>query len=134
MFPSARRFRAPIWCPSGDGDTREAESTVAESLVALRWVGTHQVRRAKGKLDRRRVRGVLNPCARESKARTGRFLREKLISDHGLSFLPTRADKEQGAGKVRGPFLGMHRAARRLHQLKASTTMDLGISIFPIYV
>ena len=27
---------------------------------------------------------MLNPCARESKARTGRFLREKLISDHGL--------------------------------------------------
>ena len=35
-------------------------------------------------LDRRRARGVLNPCARESKARTGRFLRKKLISDHGL--------------------------------------------------
>ena len=27
---------------------------------------------------------MLNPCARESKVRTGRFLREKLISDHGL--------------------------------------------------
>ena len=27
---------------------------------------------------------MLNPCARESKARTGIFLREKLISDHGL--------------------------------------------------
>ena len=27
---------------------------------------------------------MLNPCARESKARTGRFLREKLMSDHGL--------------------------------------------------
>ena len=25
----------------------------------------------------------LNPCARESKALTGRFLREKLMSDHG---------------------------------------------------
>ena len=33
-----------------------------------------------GKLDRLRTRGVLSPCARESKARTGRFLREKLIS------------------------------------------------------
>ena len=27
---------------------------------------------------------MLNPCARESKARTGRFLREKLISYYGL--------------------------------------------------
>ena len=27
---------------------------------------------------------MLNLCARESKARTGRFLGEKLISDHGM--------------------------------------------------
>ena len=27
---------------------------------------------------------MLNPCTRESKALAGRFLREKLISDHGL--------------------------------------------------
>ena len=45
-------------------------------------------------------------------------------------------------GKIRGNFSRMHRAldgwmlaiARRLHQLKASTTMDLGISIFLIFV
>ena len=37
-----------------------------------------------GQLDRRRARGGLNPCARVSKARTGRFLRDKLIPDHGL--------------------------------------------------
>ena len=37
-----------------------------------------------GQLDRRRARGVLNPCARESNARTGMILREKLISDHDL--------------------------------------------------
>ena len=37
-----------------------------------------------GQLDRRWAREMLNPCARESKARTGRFLREKLISDDGL--------------------------------------------------
>ena len=29
---------------------------------------------------------MLNSCARESKVRTGRFLREKLISDHGLVY------------------------------------------------
>ena len=27
---------------------------------------------------------MLNPCARETKARIGRFLREKLIPDHGI--------------------------------------------------
>ena len=37
-----------------------------------------------GQLDRRRARGGLNSCAREYKARTGRFLRENLISDYGL--------------------------------------------------
>ena len=39
-----------------------------------------------GQVDRRRAKGVLNPCARESKARTGRVLREKLISEHGLFY------------------------------------------------
>ena len=45
----------------------------------------------------------MDPCARESKARTGRFLRGKLISDHGLfSFY----ESQQGArtGKIRGAF------------------------------
>ena len=33
-----------------------------------------------GQLDRRRAKGVLDPCARESEARAGNILREKLIS------------------------------------------------------
>ena len=48
---------------------------------------------------------------------------------------------ERRTGKIRGDFSRMHRAldgwmlARApLHQLKASTTMDLGISIFRIIV
>ena len=49
---------------------------------------------------------------------------------------------ERRTGKIRGTFLRMHRAldgwmlaiARRLHQLKASTTMNLGISFFLIFV
>ena len=45
VFPGAHLFRVPIWCPSGGGGTREAESTVAESLVVLYRVGTHQIRR-----------------------------------------------------------------------------------------
>ena len=53
---------------------------------------------------------MLNPCARESKAETGRFLREKLISDHTVCFLPTRADKEWRNGKIRGASSGVHRA------------------------
>ena len=107
VFPDARLFRVPIRFPSGSGGTREAGSTVAESLEALYWVGTHQIRR--GQLDRRRPRGMLNPCARELKPRTRRFLREKLISDHGL-LLPTRVNKERRTGNIRRAFSGMHRA------------------------
>ena len=50
---------------------------------SIEWVRT-RIGEGGGQLDRQRVRGVLNPCARESKTRTGRFLRENLISDHGL--------------------------------------------------
>ena len=67
---------------------------------------------------------MLNPCARELKARTGRSLREKLISDHGTSSF---YEGRQGAANGQDSW-------RRLHQLKASTTMDPDISIFPIYV
>ena len=59
--------------------------------------------RAEGSSIVNEPRGVLNPCARESKAQTGRFLREKLISDHGL-FSSTRANKERRTGKIRRAF------------------------------
>ena len=91
------------------GGTRETGSTVAESLVVLYRKGTYQVRRRRRQLDRRRARGGLNPCARESKARTERFLREKLMSDHGhFSFY--EGHKERRTGKIRGAFSKMHRA------------------------
>ena len=49
---------------------------------------------------------------------------------------------ERRTGKIRGAFSRMHKAldvagcwlVRRLYQLKASTTMDRGISIFLILV
>ena len=48
------------------GGTREAGSTVAESLVVLYQVGMHRrFDECGGKLDRRRARGP-NPCAREN--------------------------------------------------------------------
>ena len=91
------------------GGTREAGSTVAESLAVLyQWVRT-RFGEGGGQLDRRRARGGLNPCARESKARTGRFLREKLISDHG-HFSSYEGHMERRTGKIRGAFSRMHRA------------------------
>ena len=62
------------------------------------------------------------------------------MSDHDhFSFY--EGHKERRTGKIRGAFSRMHRAldagcwlARRLHQLKASTTIDLVISIFLNFV
>ena len=45
VFPCVRLFRAPIWCLCEGGGTREAGSTVVESLVVLYRVGIHQIRR-----------------------------------------------------------------------------------------
>ena len=99
---------------------------------ALSWVRT-RFGEDGGQDDRRQAKGVLNPCARESKARTGRFLREKLMSDHGLF---SSYEGQQGAANGQyswDVFQGCW-LARRLHQLKASTTMDLSISFFLISV
>ena len=91
-----RLFRAPTSCPSGGGGTREAGGTVvAESLIGSRSTRKRTVTRSIGRvtarfgegggqLDRRQARVVLNLCAREPTARTGRFLRGKLGSNHGL--------------------------------------------------
>ena len=50
------------------------------------------------------------------------------MSDHG-HFSSYEGRKERRTGKIRGALDGWM-LARRLHQLKASTTKDLGISIF----
>ena len=62
------------------------------------------------------------------------------MSDHD-HFLPTRATRSGERARFVGLFQGCTGLwtagcwlARRLHQLKASTTMDLGISFFLISV
>ena len=97
------------------GDTREARSTFAESLVALYLVVRTKFGEGGGQFDRRGDRGVLNSCARESKARTGRFLREKLISDHGLfSSCEGRQNAENGKCFLApaSPAQGLHHGPR----------------------
>ena len=60
---------------------------------------------------------MLNPCARESKARTGRFLREKLISDHGLfSFY----EGQQGAANMQDSW-GFFKDAQGFGRLDAGS-------------
>ena len=143
-----RLFRAPIWSPSGGGGTREAGGTVAESLVETNSIRNRTMAHAIGRvstrfsengrpLDRQRVRGVLNPRARESKARAGRFRRGKLISNHGLF---SYYEGQQGAANGQdlcGVFSGMHRAVDGWMLARAPASpaqglhraMDLGISI-----
>ena len=66
-------FRAPVWCTSGGDGTREAGGTAVESLV--------------GRRTRTSVPWL-------SKVRIWRFLRGKLISDHGLF---SSSESQQGA-------------------------------------
>ena len=110
VFSGVRPFRAPIWCPSrGWRHARGREHRRREPGSALiGWVRT-RFGEGGGQLNRRRARGGLNPCARESKARTGRFLRGKLMSDHG-SFSSYEGHKKRRMGKIRGAFSRMHRA------------------------
>ena len=52
---------------------------------------------------------MLNSCARKTKARTVKFLTEKLTSDHDL-FCFYEGHKERRTGRIRGAFARMHRA------------------------
>ena len=99
----------------------------------------HQIRRGRGAArlsPSQRSAELL--CAR-IKGADRRFLREKLVSDHGLfsSYVGQQgAANGQDSGGVfqgcAGLWTAGHWLARRLYQLKAFTIMDLGISILLI--
>ena len=94
VFPGAGLFRAPILCPSGGGGTREAMSTVAESLVALYRVGTHQIRRWRRATQSSTSQASTESlCARIKGA--NRELSEGKAALTTVCFLPMRADKER---------------------------------------
>ena len=104
------------------GGTREAGSTVAESLVVLYRVGTHQIRRRRRAARSLTSQGRAEPlCARIESARTGRFLREKLISDHG-HFSSYEGHLERRTGKFRGAFSRMQGFGRLDAGTRASFT------------
>ena len=82
----------------------------------------------------------MNLYAQESKARTGRFLREKLNSDHGL-FFSYESQQKRRIGKILGALFGDAPGFGRLdagsrasciHRFKAPNATDLGITIFLI--
>ena len=71
-----------LWHARGRGHCRRWKPGRAKQRH-IAWVRT-TFDRGGGQVDRRRARGKLDPYAQESKAKSGRFLRQKLISDHGL--------------------------------------------------
>ena len=95
--------------PFGRMAARERQGALSRRAweFSIGWVRT-RFGEGGGQLDRRRARGGLDPCARESKARTGRFLMEKLMSDHGL-FSSYEGHKERRMDKIRGALSRMHR-------------------------
>ena len=123
------------------GGTREAGSIVAESLVALYRVGTHQIRRRRRAARSSTSQGSAEPlCARIKGA--NREISEGKADVRPRSVFILRGPTRSGE---RATFVGLFQEctrlrtagcwlARRLHQLKASTTRDLGISIFLISV
>ena len=121
------------------GGTREAGSIVAESLVALYRVDTYQIRRRWRVARSSTSQGIAEPlCARIEG--TNREVSEGKadVSPRSFFFLPgsTRSGERARFVGLFQRFTGLWTAgcwlARRLHQLKASTTMDLGIN-FPYF-
>ena len=91
------------------GGTRETGSIVAESLVVLYRVGTHQIRRRRRAARSSTSQGRAEPLCARITGLNRRFLREKLISDHG-HFSSYEGHKERRTGNIRGAFSRMHRA------------------------
>ena len=122
------------------GAMREAGSTVAESLIVLYRVGTHQIRRRRRAARSSTSQGRAEPLCARITGLNREVSEGKADADH-VHFSSYEGHKERRTGKIRGAFKGYTGLwtvgcwlARRLHQLKASTTVDLGISIFPISV
>ena len=114
VFSGVRLFRAPIWWPSGGWrHARGREHCRGEPGGSLSGGYAPDSAKAEGSSIVDEPGEGWTPCARESKARTGRFLREKLISDRG-HFSSYEGHMERRTGKIRGAFSRTHRALWRL--------------------
>ena len=140
VFQGVRPVRAPICCPREGGGRREARSTVAESLVVLYRVGTHQIWQRRRAARSSTSQGRAKPLCARIKGANREVSEGKLMSDHG-QFSSYEDHKERRTGKIRGAFQGCTGLwtvgcwlACRLRQLVASTPIDLGISFFLIFV
>ena len=91
------------------GGTREAGSTVAESLVVLYRVGTHQIRRRRRAARSPSSQGRAEPlCARITGLNREVSEGKKLMFDHG-HFSSYEGHKERRTGKIHGAFSRMQK-------------------------
>ena len=91
------------------GGTREAGSTVAESLVVLYRVGTHQIRRRRRAARSSTSQERAEPLCARITGLNGKFLREKVMPDH-CHFSSFEGHKERRTAKIREAFSRMYRA------------------------
>ena len=85
VFPGVRLFRELQCGALREVAARKRQGTlsVTESLVVLYRVGTHEIRRRRRAARSSTSQGRAEPlCARIKGANRGRFLEEKLMSDH----------------------------------------------------
>ena len=108
------------------GGTREAGSTVAESLVVPYQVGTHQIRRRRRAGRSLTSQGRAEPLCGRIESANREVSEGKLISDHG-HFSSYEGHMERRTGKIRGAASRMHRALDcwMLARALASPAQDL---------
>ena len=108
-------FRAPLWCPSGGGGTREAGGDIVGSLrgrsSALQyWVSTPQIRRGRRAAQSSTSQGSAEPlCARIKGVNREVSEGKTHLWPRAVLFLrrPTRSGER---AQLARRFSGMHRA------------------------
>ena len=85
------------------GDPREAESTVAESLVVLYQVGVHQIRRRWRAARSLSSQGRAESLCTRIESANREVSERKLISHHG-HFSSYEGHMKRRTGKIRGAF------------------------------
>ena len=138
MFPGARLFRAPIWCPSGGWrHARGREHGRGKpGSSALSGEYAPDLVKAEGSSIVDEPGEDWTPVRENHRLELEGFWGKSWCLTTVLFFPTTRATRSGERARFVGfpqGCTGLWTAgcwlARRLHQLKASTTMDLGISI-----
>ena len=132
VFQGARLFRAPIWCPSGGVAARERQGTLSRRAYyssALSGGYASDSAKAEGSSIVDEPGEGCTPVGENKGREPGGFWGKSLCLTTVI-FLPTRVTRSGERARFVGLFqgcTGLRTAgcwfARRLHQLKASTTM-----------